>query len=92
MDRFIPTDQSGALRVSNATLNHTYSLIRDAPLSGATQLYQTIVILYTENPLVSGKLPIAEATIILLTYSIIVFTRTKIRVIYSSNRKMVSKG
>jgi hypothetical protein len=70
MDRFVPTDQSGALYVQNTTLNYTRSLIRDAPLSGATQLYQTTVIFYTENPLVCRKLHFAEATIILLTYSI----------------------
>ncbi|MDR3199491.1 MAG: hypothetical protein LBU34_16600, partial [Planctomycetaceae bacterium] len=37
-DRFIPTNESGALHISNVMLNYTHGLLRDAPLAGDTQL------------------------------------------------------
>jgi hypothetical protein len=39
-------------------LNYTHGLIRDAPLSGATQHYQTTIIFYPENPVVVQKITI----------------------------------
>ncbi|MDR2704651.1 MAG: hypothetical protein LBC02_02625 [Planctomycetaceae bacterium] len=51
-------------------LNYTRNILRGAPLAGDTQLEDVTVNFYPENPVACRKLLFAEATKILLTYSI----------------------
>ncbi|MDR3197461.1 MAG: hypothetical protein LBU34_06275 [Planctomycetaceae bacterium] len=71
--------------------NYTYGIARDAPLAGATQLYDSTVIFYTENPLVGKKSPNRQNDdLLLLTYSIIFFTRIFVRITYFLKYNLVS--
>jgi hypothetical protein len=74
-------------------LNNSHGFIRDAPLAGDTQLYKTLVIFYTENPLVCRKLQLAEANLSVVDVLDFFNTRIKItiRAPYCSKCDLISK-
>jgi hypothetical protein len=91
MDRSIPTDKSGVLHVLKCdTELYPRNQYATLPQREPRNSIGFTVISYTENPLVCRKLSFAEATIILLTYSIIFFTRIFVRATYFLKYNLVS--